>query len=233
MLSDPQIERYSRQIILPQVGGRGQKRLLQASVLVSGESSLQAGALLYLAAAGVGRLGISGSKELSTVAALSPELPASAATALPRLNPDCAVVVHDHRAFRDDADVIHLVQQYDLVLAEPNAQLHAACYATRRPFVCGQVSTTMGWLAVYRGYEENLPCLFCETLPPFEATANGGVEKFMGSFIGTVLATEAIKFILGLHPPGPTKLLQCSSPALSFHERVLLKNLTCAACGRQ
>ena len=60
MLSDPQIERYSRQIILPQVGGKGQERLLQASVLVSGDSSLQAEALLYLAAAGVGRLGIYG-----------------------------------------------------------------------------------------------------------------------------------------------------------------------------
>jgi molybdopterin/thiamine biosynthesis adenylyltransferase len=233
MLSDPQIERYSRQIILPQVGGRGQKRLLQASVLVSGESSLQAGALLYLAAAGVGRLGIDGIKELSTVAALSPKPPASAATALPRLNPDCAVDVHDHGAFRDDADVVHLVRQYDLVIAGPDTQLHAACYSTRRSFVCGQVSTTIGWLAVYRGYEENLPCLFCETLPPSEATANGGVEKFMGPFIGTVLATEAIKVILGLHPPGPTKLLQCSSPALSFHERVLSKNPTCATCGWQ
>jgi molybdopterin/thiamine biosynthesis adenylyltransferase len=233
MLSDPQIERYSRQIILPQVGGRGQKRLLQASILVSGESALQTGALLYLAAAGVGRLGIYGIKELSIVAVLSPEPPASAATALPRLNPDCAIVVHDPRAFRDDADVESLVRQYDLVIAEPNAQLHAACYSTRRPFVCGQVSTTIGWLAVYRGYEENLPCLFCETLPPSEATPNRGVENFMEPFIGTVLATEAIKFILGLHPPGPTKLLQCSSPALSFHERVLSKNPTCAACGRQ
>ena len=233
MLSDPQIERYSRQIILPQVGGKGQKRLLQASILVSGESSLQTGALLYLAAAGVGRLGIHGLKELSTVAALSPEPPASAATALPRLNPDCAVVVHNYRAFRDDADVISLVRQYDLVIAEPNAQLHEACYLTRRPFVCGQVSTTIGWLAVYCGYEENSPCLFCETLPPLEATANGGVDTFMGPFIGTVLATEAIKFILGLHPPGPTKLLHCSSPPLSFHERVLSKNPTCATCGWQ
>ena len=233
MLSDPQIERYSRQIILPQVGGRGQKRLLQASVLVSGESSLQTGALLYLAAAGVGRLGIYGIKELSTMGALSPEPAASAAIALPRLNPDCAIVVRDYRAFRDYADVVPLVRQYDLVIAEPNMQLHAACYSTRRPFVCGQVSTTIGWLAVYRGYEENLPCLFCETLPPSEATPNGGVEKFMGPFIGTVLATEAIKFILGLHPPGPTKLLQCSSPALSFHDRVLSKNPMCVACGRQ
>ena len=212
MLSDQQIERYSRQIILPQVGGGGQKRLLQASVLVSGESSLQAGALLYLAAAGVGRLGIYGIKELSTVAALSPEPSASAlpprcrgliliarslfttialSETMPTSNPSCPAIRPRH--------------------CRTGYELHVAstrCAAIRR----GQVSPTIGWLAVYRGYEENLPCLFCETRPPSEATANGGVDKFMGPFIGTVLATEAIKVILGLHPPGPTKLLAVRFP---------------------
>ena len=230
MLSDLQIERYSRQIILPQVGGKGQERLLHASVLVSGDSPLQTQALLYLTAAGVGRIGVCGTEPLPLLAALVPEHQASAVTALRQLNPDCVIVVYDRQ---DQQAVMRLVQQYDLVIAEPNAQLHAACYATQRPFLCGQVSATTAWLAVYRGYEDNLPCFACETWPMSETVPSLGVDdEPVGPFIGTVLATEAIKCVLGLNPMNTTKLLQCNFPALSFHERVLAKNPHCSVCRR-
>ena len=230
MLSDPQIERYSRQIILPQVGGKGQERLLRASVLVSGDGPLQAEALLYFAAAGVGRIGIYRTECLPILPALAPEHQASAVTALQRLNPDCVIVVHDKQ---DQQNVVRLVQQYDLVVAEPNAQLHMACYVTQRPFLCGQVSATTAWLAVYRGYEEDLPCFACETLPISETVPSLGGDEPVGPFIGTILATEAIKCMLGLYPTGPTKLLQHSFPDLSFHDRVLSKNPKCSVCRRK
>ena len=227
MLSDPQIERYSRQIILPQVGGKGQERLLRASVLVSGNSPLQAEALLYFAAAGVGRIGTYGTECLPILAALAPEYHSSAVTALRQLNPDCVIIVHDKQ---DQQNVVRLVQQYDLVIAEPNVQLHRACYVTRRPFLCGQVSATTAWLAVYRGYEKDLPCFACETLPISETIPSLEVNEPVSPFIGTLLATEAIKCILGLYPTGPTKLFQYNFPDLSFRDRSLSKNPNCSVC---
>jgi molybdopterin/thiamine biosynthesis adenylyltransferase len=196
-------------------------------VLVSGDGQWYAETLLYLAAAGVGRIGIYGTEQLPLWAALAPDPQPSAAIALQRLNPDCSIVVHDRQ---DHESVVRLVQQYDLVIAEPNVQLHAACYATQRPFLCGQVSATTAWLAVYRGYEKHSPCLSCvpvtlpEMAPPFD------IAELAGPFVGTVLATEAIKLLLGLTPVGPTKLLQYTFPDLLFNTCVLAKNPKCPVC---
>lgn len=232
MLSDPQIERYSRQIILPQVGGKGQERLLRAKVLVSGTGPLQAHALLYLAAAGIGRIGLYDAGHSPIWAALTPEAQDSAVIALQRLNLDCTVVTHDNQTQSDQDDIVHLVEHYDVVIAEPNARLHAACYVARRPFICGQASATAAWFAVYCGYEENRPCFSCEPLPFSEALTSSNAEETAASFVGTVLATEAIKLVLGLTLTGSTKLLQCRFPELSFHDRVLAKNPHCSVCRR-
>jgi molybdopterin/thiamine biosynthesis adenylyltransferase len=227
MLSDPQIERYSRQIILPQVGGKGQERLLHARVLVSRDAPWHVETLLYLAAAGVGRIGIYGTEHLPLWTALAPEPQSSAVTTLQRLNPDCSIVIHDRQ---DHQNVVPLVQQYGLVIAEPNVQLHAACYATEQPFLCGQVSATTAWLAVYRGYEKHSPCLSCVPMTLSETASPLGIAELAGSFIGTVLATEAIKLLLGLNPSGPTKLLQYTFPDLLSHVRVLAKDPNCPVC---
>jgi hypothetical protein len=124
------------------------------------------------------------------------------------------------------------VQQYDVVIAEPNAQLHAACYTACRPFICGQVATTSAWLAVYRGYEDGSPCFACESQPEVETMPSPTVDWPIGPFIGTVLATEGIKYILGLVPTGSTRLRQYTFPRLSFADRPLVKNVNCAVCRR-
>lgn len=233
MLSDLQIERYSRQIILPQVGGKGQARLLRARVLVSGNGPWQAQALLYLAAAGVGHIGIWRTAQLPIVTALTPESQDAGTFALQQLNPDCMIVAHAQQLLVGDfANVAQLVQQYDIIIAEPNAQLHAACYTTCRPFICGQVLTTSAWLAVYRGYETGLPCFACESQPEAETRPSSTVDWPIGSFLGTVLATEGIKYMLGLVPTGPTQLRQYTFPRLSFADRPLVKNTNCAVCQR-
>jgi len=233
MLSDPQIERYSRQIILPQVGGKGQQRLLHANILVHGDGLWQAEALLYLAAAGVGHIGIHGTGRLALWAALSPISQDSAAIVLQRLNPDCTITVHNDQQFCTDEDLVQLVQQYDLVIAEPSVALHAACYAMRRPFVCGQECATTAWFAVYRGYEEHQPCFSCEKPPCSTSSPLPVVEEFAASFLGTVLATEAVKLVLGLSPLGPATLRQYHFPALACTERVLAKNSSCLVCRQQ
>src|SRR5262249_31915182 len=147
----------------------------------------------------------------------------SAVIALQRLNPDCTIVVHDDQTLSDEEDIARLVEHYDLMIAEPNAQLHAACYVAHRPFVCGQVWATMAWLAVYRGYEENKPCFVCGPLSFSEPSSSSDDEESATSFIGTVLATEAIKLILGLNVAGSAKLFQYRFPELSLHDRILVK----------
>jgi adenylyltransferase/sulfurtransferase len=230
MLSDPQIERYSRQIILPQVGGKGQQRLLRAGALAHGDDPWQATALLYLAAAGVGRLGICGAERLPLWAALTSTSDESMIVALRRLNPDCTIIVHDDHLRASHEKYQQLVQSYDLVIAEPHEALHAACYAARRPFVCGYVSVMTASLAVYRGYEDGQPCFSCE--PPLFSLAppSPAAEEFAAPFLGTVLATEAVKLILHLSPSGGTPLRQYHFPALSFTERSLVKNGRCRVC---
>ncbi len=228
MLSDSQIERYSRQIILPQVGGKGQTRLLQAKILVSGDSPLQVHTLLYLAAAGVGQIGIQGRGDDSLLQALTPGGQGTTVSALQRLNSDCTFVVHNGNTLSEYGQFVQLVRHYDLVISEPMTQLHTASYATRRPFVCGQASTTSAWLAVYRGYEDRLPCFVCEPPSFAEESAADGDES--AAFIGTLLATEAIKLVLGLTVSGPTKMFHYRFPELSFHDRILVKNPHCSLC---
>lgn len=230
MLSDSQIERYSRQIILPQVGGKGQQRLLQASILVHEGSPWHAEALLYLAAVGVGHIGILGTGHSPLWAALTAGSEDSAVSTLRRLNPDCTITVYDGQQLRTEDAYKQLVQQHDLVIAEASVDLHAACYAARRPFVCGQVSGTTAAFTVYRGYEAQQPCFLCEpsvfaTTPPTPS-----VEEIAAPFLGTILATEAVKLLLGLAPDGPLTLRQYHFPAFSFDDRVLVKHPHCAVC---
>ena len=133
---------------------------------------------------------------------------------------------------RYDEDLRRLVAPYDVVIAEPQVQLHAACYALQRPFVCGQAWATIAWLAVYRGYEENRPCFLCESPPYSERAFSSATEESAGSFVGTQLATEAMKIILGLNLTSPTKLHQYRFSELAFHDRLLVKNPTCSVCGQ-
>src|SRR5713226_9833172 len=108
MLSDSQIERYSRQIILPQVGGKGQEKLLRARALVNGSGPLQTAALLYLAAAGVGTLGVIANDSGAVFSAFAPDQRETVSAALTGLNPDCTVVIHRET---DVADLEQLVRQ--------------------------------------------------------------------------------------------------------------------------
>lgn len=178
MLSETQIERYSRQIILPQLGGKGQEKLLNARVLVNGAGPLQTTALLYLAAAGVGTLGVRAHGTLPVFRAFTvwPEgdqLSEVAAT-LSRLNPDCTVVQHacsseqatDSSARSSNSPSSSLsswteqfIQGYDLILSEPDPLLDQ-WYASGRPFCCSWGQAAEGRLFVCNGGRD-LPCFQC------------------------------------------------------------------------
>ncbi|MGE0824148.1 MAG: ThiF family adenylyltransferase [Candidatus Binatia bacterium] len=234
MLSDSQIERYSRQIILPQVGGKGQEKLLHARVLICGTGGWQTQAMLYLAAAGVGTLGICPDRRSSFAPVASLFSPTDTLpVVLSRLNPDCAIRLHSERDCVDQNGIELLVQQYDLLLAEPDEQFHTASYVNRRPLVTTQVSSMDAWLMVCRGYEKEHPCLWCAI--PRQAAEERKTEKYSPAvpFLGTLQATEGLKLILGLPPSDQTKMLHCNFPALSFREQVIQKNPTCSFCRAQ
>ena len=226
MLTDAQIERYSRQIILPQVGGKGQEKLLCARVLVNGSGPLQTAALLYLAAAGVGTIGVITDDSSTVFSAFAPGQTEPIAAALTRLNLDCAVVIY--KAL-EAADSKQIVNEYDFTLSPPDS-LHEVCYALHRPFLCAHVSATGAWLFPCLGYEPDHPCLRC--LPPHLFEEGADMAPLASLFLGTLQATEAIKFILGLSRSSHGKFLSCQFPAWQFSEQVIPKDPQCKLCGR-
>ncbi len=186
MLSDAQIERYSRQIILPQCGGKGQEKILRSRVLVHTDGLLEATALLYLAAAGVGTIGIIRPQSVTSNTSRTSVTSGTSGTArtvfsalaedasesdqneqderiktLTRLNPDCTIITHiggddEEAALRPE----QLVQHYDLVLSA-TAVLHDACYVARKPFIWAHLVPGQAYLFVFRGDKPDWPCLRC------------------------------------------------------------------------
>ena len=232
MLEDAQIERYSRQIILPQVGGKGQEKLLRSQVYVDGDGLLAAAALFYLVAAGVGTIGVARAKAAPIFSVLA-ERPLGpdeqpVAHTLRHLNPDCTIVTH----LDEDAQSLH---HYDLILATTDA-LHDGWYAQHKPFVWGAASGEGARLFVSRGDRADRPCLRCllgkeETFP---ASAGQGRTRFLFSpyafFLGTQLVTEALKIILQPEAGRPPKLLAYTFPAFHCTEQTVEKDPHCPVC---
>lgn len=244
MLSEAQIERYSRQIILPQLGGRGQETLLRARVLVNG-GALQTTTLLYLAAAGVGTIGLRSREHSAIFSALAGEVDdddhlikqRSSSTfgepddpvvaALERLNPDCCVVRHNV-----SGAAAPLIAAYDLVVSEPDP-LVDHCGSIGQPLCCSWAQTSYRRLFVGRGG----PAAACWTCLPAEqkrrAPAQDGAafERLADLFWGAFQATEALKCVIGLSPSSPSRVFECQFPQLRFRDRPVDKDPDCAVCG--
>ena len=254
MLADEQIDRYSRQIILPQVGGKGQERLLQARVLVVGTGDAQISALLYLAAAGVGTVGVivdrnidkdrgrewgCGSLSLSQISVSKSLLRAFLTDGpdaerigklLSALNPDCTVKTHIPER---EGQVTELVEAYDLVLAPPHP-IHDICYARGRPFICGASLPCSSWLLTCQGYQSGFPCLHClRSHSPFnssEGPPSGVLARMAAGFLGTLQATEAIKLILRVGQTASDQALVWDFPSLRFSRISVVKDSACSLC---
>ncbi len=238
MLEDAQIERYSRQIILPQVGGKGQERLLRSQVYVDGDGLPAAAALFYLVAAGVGTLGVARDKAAPIFSVLAEqslganEQPVS--HILRRLNPDCTIATHlDENA--------QPPRHYDLLLATTDA-LHDGWYAQHKPCVWGAASRESARLFVSRGDRADRPCLRClfpdnpsrpsRVTPPRrgEKTVPDPLASPYAFFLGTQLVTEALKILLQPEAENPPKLLTYTFPAFHCSEQTIEKNPHCPVC---
>lgn len=240
-------ERYSRHLLLPEVGREGQEKLLDSRVLVIGAGGLGSPALLYLAAAGVGHLGvidddivdesnlqrqvIHGTGDIG-----SPKVE-SAMRQIAELNPDVTVEPIQERLSSDN--VLDLVGRYDLVLdgADNFATrylINDACVILGKPNIHGGVDRFRGQVTVF-----SLPdgpcyrCLFDEPPPPGTALncAEAGVLGVVPGIIGLIQTTEALKLLLGIGEPLIGRLLTFDALPMTFREIPIRKDPDCPICG--
>jgi molybdopterin-synthase adenylyltransferase len=239
MLDADELERYARHIVLREVGGPGQAALKRARVLVIGAGGLGAPVLLYLAAAGVGALGVIDDDAVALsnlqrqVIHGTPEIGApkvvSAAAAIARLNPHVAVETHAARLTADNA--LALIGQYDLVADGSDNfttryLVSDACYLARRPLVTAAVGSFDGTLTTIRAHERaaggapnpTYRCLFPEPPPAgsVPACAEAGILGALTGVLGSMMALEVIREIVGFGEGLVGRLLMVDARSMRF-----------------
>lgn len=239
--------RYARHFVLPGVGPEGQGRLKDARILLVGAGGLGSPAALYLAAAGVGTLGVVDADVVDPsnlqrqVLHGTPELGRpkvdSARRRLREVNPHVEVVAHRERLTSENA--LDIIPDYDLVVDGsdnfPTRYLvNDACVFSGKPFVYGAVDRWEGQLSVFATEEGPCyRCLFREPPPPglVPTCAEAGVLGVLPGVVGSLQAMEAIKLVLGVGEPMVGRLLLFDALELSFREMTLRRNPQCPVCG--
>ena len=245
--TNEQLERYSRHIILQEVGVKGQKKLLNASVLIIGAGGLGAPAALYLAAAGVGTIGIVDADEVDlsnlqrqvihTTNDVGKAKVKSAAETMEAINPD--VTVKTYRTFVDSTNIMDLIKDYDFIIDGTDNfpakfLINDACVMAGKPFSHAGIIRFKVQLMTYVPGEG--PCYRCvfKNPPPKDAVPTckqAGVIGAMGGVIGSLQAMEAIKYIIGKGELLTGKLLTYDALKMEFHTIKLPKDHHCAVCG--
>lgn len=251
-LSDTQFERYARHLILDQVGEEGQEKLLAGRVLVVGAGGLGSPLLLYLAAAGVGTLGVvdDDTVDLSnlqrqivhpsgSIGALKVD---SARATVAAINPD--VRVETHAARLDEKNVRDLVGSYDLVADGSDNfatryLLNDTCYAMRRTLVGAALSPFDGQLSTFKPYlgppHPCYRCLFREAPPPdtVPRCETAGILGAVAGVMGTLQATEVLKELLGIGESLSGTLLMYDALRAGFHKIKIPRDPDCPTCSHQ
>lgn len=246
--SPAQLQRYSRNILLQEVGIEGQKKLINARVLIVGAGGLGCPAALYLAAAGVGTMGIAdfdvveisnlNRQVLHTTADVGRMKTESAHDAIKRLNPEITVVTYEERLTA--ATVLDVIKDYDVVMdATDNIKtkllLNDACHFARKPYIFGGAVHFVGQASVLYTAAGG-PCIRC-LFPghPEESSTpscnEAGVMGVVPGLIGIVQATEALKIILTIGEPMIGKFFYYSALDASFNTMIFQKNPNCPLCG--
>jgi adenylyltransferase/sulfurtransferase len=246
-LTREEIARYSRHLIMPEVTIEGQRKLKQGSVLLVGAGGLGSPAALYLAAAGVGRLGIldfdvvdESNLQRQIVHDTSwigkPKLE-SAMARLNGLNPH--VVVETHATALDSSNALQIMAGYDVVVDgtdnfETRYLTNDACYLLKKPNVYGSIFRFEGQASVF--WPDRGPCYRClypEPPPPglVPSCAEGGVLGILPGVVGCIQATEALKILLGIGEPLVGRLLLYDALGMSFEQLKLRRDPKCPLCG--
>lgn len=247
--SNEQLERYSRHIILKETGVKGQKKLLNAKVLIIGAGGLGAPAAMYLAAAGVGTIGIVDADEVdlsnlqrqiihSTDDVGKPKVQ-SAKETITKMNPD--VTVNTYHEFVSSDNILDLIKDYDFIIDGTDNfpakfLINDACVMAKKPFSHAGIIRFKGQLMTYVPGEG--PCCRCvfKNPPPKDAVPTckqAGVVGAMGGVIGSLQAMEAVKYITGVGELLTGSLLTFDAIKMNFHKVKLPKaDSNCAVCSQ-
>lgn len=248
MLDEEKRNRYSRHLLIPEVGEEGQRRLLESSILLIGAGGLGSPAALYLAAAGVGRIGIVDDdvvdasnlqrQVLHSTAGLGERKASSARKALEELNPDVQVVTYEERLTSENVDRI-LGDDWDLVVDGADNfptryLLNDASVWHDVPVVHGSIFRFEGQVTVFKPHEGPCyRCLFPQPPPPELAPscAEGGVLGVLPGVIGSLQANEALKLALGIGEPAIGRLLLFDALSARLDEVKVRRDPECPVCG--
>ncbi|HUH13925.1 MAG TPA: molybdopterin-synthase adenylyltransferase MoeB [Longimicrobiales bacterium] len=247
VLSQPEMRRYARHLVMPEVGLEGQRRLKEARVLLVGAGGLGSPAALYLAAAGVGTLGLVDFDVVDesnlqrqvlygTADVERPKLEA-ARERLEQANPHVRIVTHETRL--TSANALELLEPWDVVVDGsdnfPTRYLvNDACVLLGKPNVYGSIFRFEGQLSVFwAGHGPCYRCLFREPPPPglVPSCAEGGVLGVLPGIIGSLQAMEAIKLVLDVGEPMLGRILLFDALAMRWRELKVGRNPDCPVCG--
>lgn len=245
--TEEQIKRYSRHIILPEVGGKGQKKLLSSKVLLIGAGGLGSPAAYYLAAAGIGTIGIVDfdivdlsnlqRQILHSTNDIGKPKVESAKETLTALNPDVKIIPYKEKLTSEN--IFEIIKDYDVIVDGcdnfPTRYLvNDACVLSGKVNVHGSIFRFEGQATVFD--PKNGPCYRClypEPPPPgmVPSCQEAGVLGVLPGIIGTIQAIETIKILLGIGKTLTGRLLIFDALKMSFHELKLKKNPKCPLCG--
>lgn len=247
-LTDAERERYARQLALPEIGPEGQARLKKSRVLIVGAGGLGSPAALYLAAAGVGAMGVIDADRVDAsnmqrqilhgdadVGKLKAD---SAMETLKSINPWVAITTHAERL--DASNAPEYIESYDLVLGcvdnfTTRYAINAACVELEKVNVYGSISMFQGQASVFAPGGPCYRCFFQD--PPPEdwrpSPRENGIVGTIPGIIGCIQAHEAIKALLGIGKTLAGRLLLFDGLAMSFREITLKKDPLCPVCGRK
>jgi molybdopterin/thiamine biosynthesis adenylyltransferase len=248
MLNENQKQRYLRNTILPEIGEEGQKKLLRAKVLVIGAGGLGSPVLFYLAAAGVGNIGVIDDDvvELSNLQRqvihneknLGQKKVESAKEKISVLNPEINLEVFSQRANRDSLRKISA--NYDFVLDSTDNFptrfiINEICHEQKKPLIFAAVKGFLGQVSVFKSYQKNNPCYACfnENIVDENFTLSLSEKGILGAVAGTIgalQATTTIKEILGLEESLVGKILIFDFLKNEFRKVKLQKNPSCKIC---
>src|SRR3954464_1737780 len=254
-LTGDQVNRYRRHLLLPEVGMEGQKKLLNAKVLCIGAGGLGCPISLYLAAAGVGTIGLAAVEVVSPsnlerqvlfgVSSVGEDKVSAAAKRLRDVNPDCNV--REHKTVVNSGNVMDLIREYDIIIDGTDNFptrycVGDACVLQKKPNVYGSIFRFEGMVTVFAPHLQNpdtreqgpcYRCLYPEPPDPgsVPSCAEGGVLGVLPGIIGTLQANEVLKLILGVGRAAIGRLVTFSSMDMEFRTFKIRRDPTCPVCG--
>lgn len=246
-LTEEEILRYSRHLLLPGFGSQGQERLKAAKVLVVGAGGLGSPVLMYLAAAGVGTLGVADADVVDTTNLQRQILHSttdvgrtkvsSAEETLSALNPLVTIEAHDTRLEPDNA--LELIEPYDVVVDgvdnfSSRYLLNDACVRAGKVLVEGGILRFRGLvMSIHGGRTACFRCAYEEPPPEGEVPtcSQAGVLGAVAGIVGTIQAAEVLKIVTGLGEPLFGRLLQLDAAGMTFHEVAIPRRADCPGCG--